>query len=106
MMNVGKYSIHGASGLVSNVEAVTLSIQPYPWQIPSCINRHIVNDDWGVLHHLPYLDSMQPFSARIPKKMMAFNGMYFYPKNQWTLQKRGVWMCFLQGYGISKPPGT
>ena len=29
-----------------------------------------------------------------------------HPKNHWTLQIWGVWMCFLQGSGISKPPDT
>ena len=26
------------------------------------------------------------------------------PKNHWTLQKRGGWLCFSQWAGISKPP--
>ena len=29
-----------------------------------------------------------------------------YHKNHWTLQTRGVWMCFSQGSGISSPPVT
>ena len=48
---------------VSNVKTFILSIQPYPWPIPCCITHHIVNDDLGVLHHLPYLGSMKPFSS-------------------------------------------
>ena len=30
-----------------------------------------------------------------------------YPKNHWTLPKRGVWMCFSQGsFGSRLPPVT
>ena len=43
-------------------------------------------------------------SAGFINSQNTFNS--FFPKNHWTLQKRGVWLCITQGSGISKPPGT
>ena len=51
----------------------------------------------------PLYQRHSPQSITVRKKTQHHHPKKNSPKNHWTLQKKEVWMSFLQGSGISKP---